>query len=144
MNLKESDIGSAYFITNFKTRSKEYNIENLAQTFKTDKQTIQLIFDALSKTLNHDLRTEVSKTPLFKKGVISMEALEIGTMLTGRVKNVTSFGAFVDIGVERDGLIHNKFMKGNILHLGDVMEVKVRAVDLAKGHIQLEAIQKIN
>ncbi|CAG9767210.1 unnamed protein product [Ceutorhynchus assimilis] len=144
LKLQEKDIGTESFIRNFKFRSQDCNIDELANSFKTDKPTMKLIIDALSKPLNHDLRTEISQTPLFKTGITTMEDLEIGALLTGRVKNVTSFGAFVDCGVERDGLIHVKAMRGLVLHLGDVVEVRVRQVDLSKGHIQLDAVRKMN
>ncbi|XP_066249350.1 uncharacterized protein YdcI [Euwallacea similis] len=144
LNLKEKEIGTEKFIITFKSKVTMYDFDDLAETLKTNKQTIQLIFDALGKMLNHDLRSEISRTPLFKKDVISIQDLVVGTILTGRVKNVTSFGAFVDIGVGRDGLVHSKFMKGLAVHLGNVLEVKVIDVDVRKGRIHLEILKKIS
>lgn len=69
----------------------------------------------------------------------SLSDLHPGTQLSGRITNMTSFGAFVDCGVGRDGLIHNSNMgqfKGKV-GLGDLVEVTVKAVDLVKQHIQL-------
>lgn len=69
----------------------------------------------------------------------SLADLNPGTQLSGRVTNMTSFGAFVDCGVGRDGLIHNSNMgrfKG-MVGLGDLVEVTVKSVDIAKQHIQL-------
>ena len=69
----------------------------------------------------------------------SLSDLHPGTQLSGRITNMTSFGAFVDCGVGRDGLIHNSNMgqfKGKV-GLGDLVEVTVKAVDLIKQHIQL-------
>lgn len=69
----------------------------------------------------------------------SLSDLHPGTQLSGRIANMTSFGAFVDCGVGRDGLIHNSNMgqfKGKV-GLGDLVEVTVKAVDLVKQHIQL-------
>lgn len=69
----------------------------------------------------------------------SLSDLHPGTQLSGRVTNMTSFGAFVDCGVGRDGLIHNSNMgqfKGKV-GLGDLVEVTVKAVDLVKQHVQL-------
>lgn len=142
--MKVKEIGSATFIANFQSRTATMDIDKLCEELKTDKPTIQLIFDALSKSLNHDLRTEISSTPLFKKNVTSINTLEIGDVLTGRVMNVTTFGAFVDIGVEHKGLVHNKFMNNLNVHLGNVLEVKVTKVDLIKNHIQLEASRIIS
>lgn len=68
-----------------------------------------------------------------------MEDLKPGMQLTGRVSNLTSFGAFVDCGVGRDGLIHNSKMgsRGKGIGLGDNVEVTVEKVDLSKGHLSL-------
>ena len=77
--------------------------------------------------------------PLFKRNVTSLEDLNPGTQLSGRVTNMTSFGAFVDCGVGRDGLVHNSNMgrfKGKI-GLGDLVEITVKSVDIDKQHIGL-------
>lgn len=77
--------------------------------------------------------------PLFKRNVTSLEGLHPGTRLSGRVTNMTSFGAFVDCGVGRDGLVHNSSMgrfKGKV-GLGDLVEVTVKSVDIQKQHIGL-------
>ena len=68
-----------------------------------------------------------------------MEDLKRGMILTGRVANLTSFGAFVDCGVGRDGLIHNSKMgpSGSRIGLGDIVEVTVENVDLSKRHLSL-------
>ncbi|ENN71923.1 hypothetical protein YQE_11418, partial [Dendroctonus ponderosae] len=137
LGLKEKQIGSEYFIRCFKAKSQGYDIQKLAEKYKSDKETMHLIFDALNKSLSHDFRTEMSRTPLFKKDITSLENLKINSVLTGRVKNVTSFGAFVDIGVGKNGLIHESNMKGLNLHLGDVLEVRVNKLDVVKGHINL-------
>ncbi|KAH1027378.1 hypothetical protein HUJ05_000903 [Dendroctonus ponderosae] len=124
LGLKEKQIGSEYFIRCFKAKSQGYDIQKLAEKYKSDKETMHLIFDALNKSLSHDFRTEMSRTPLFKKDITSLENLKINSVLTGRVKNVTSFGAFVDIGV------------------GDVLEVRVNKLDVVKGHINLVVLNK--
>lgn len=73
-----------------------------------------------------------------------MEDLREGMTLKGTVRNVVDFGAFVDIGVKQDGLVHisqlsNKFVKNpmEVVAVGDVVDVKVLSVDTAKGRIQL-------
>lgn len=143
MDLKEQDVGSDNFILTFKSKSSTLNPKTLADTYKTDPENIQLIFDALSKKLNHDLRSENSNGPLFRRDVTSFEELRIDMTLTGRVNNVTSFGAFVDLGVGHNGLLHNRFMKGISIRLGDVIEVKVTKVDFVKKHIGLEVVRKM-
>ena len=76
---------------------------------------------------------------MFKRDVTSLEDLHPGTRLSGRVTNMTSFGAFVDCGVGSDGLVHNSSMgrfKGKV-GLGDLVEVTVKNVDIQKQHIAL-------
>lgn len=82
--------------------------------------------------------------PLFKQGMTSMEDLKIGSLLTGRVENCTHFGAFVDIGVGRSGLIHTSNMNWRVmngkrsLELGDRVEVAIMSVELSSQRISLK------
>ena len=86
--------------------------------------------------------------PILKSDVLSMEDLKPGMLLTGTVRNVIDFGAFVDIGVHQDGLVHvsqmsdKKFVKHpmEIVSVGDIVRVKVLNVDIAKKRIQLSMI----
>ncbi|KAJ7330759.1 RNA binding [Desmophyllum pertusum] len=113
-------------------------IEELAGKFSVGTPTLQHIIDGLRQPTDHDIRVNFQK-PLFKRNVTSLEDLRPGTQLSGRVTNMTSFGAFVDCGVGRDGLVHNSNMgrfKGRV-GLGDLVEVTVRNVDIAKQHISL-------
>ena len=82
--------------------------------------------------------------PLLRKDVLSMEDLKSGMELQGTVRNVIDFGAFVDIGVKQDGLVHisklsSKFVKHptDIVSVGDVVTVWVEDVDMKKGRISL-------
>ncbi len=83
--------------------------------------------------------TEYEK-PLFKKSLVSIDNLRCGLTLTGRVQNVTHFGAFVDIGVCQSGLLHVSKMHRNLLKggqplgLGDKVEVRILNVDKVAGH----------
>lgn len=94
-----------------------------------------------------DPRDEMPK-PILKSDVLSMEDLKPGMLLTGTVRNVIDFGAFVDIGVHQDGLVHvsqmsdKKFVKHpmEIVSVGDIVRVKVLNVDIAKKRIQLSMI----
>jgi len=113
-------------------------IEELADQLHVGTPTLQHIIDGLRQPTDHDIRINFQK-PLFKRNVTSLTDLHPGTQLSGRVTNMTSFGAFVDCGVGRDGLIHNSNMgrfKGKV-GLGDLVEVTVKSVDIAKQHIQL-------
>ncbi len=104
--------------------------------------TVQDILTELEKP-GRDPRPEF-KTALFREGVESLKDLESGMILEGIVTNVTNFGAFVDIGVHQDGLVHvsalaDKFVKDphSIVKAGDVVKVKVLEVDLARKRIAL-------
>lgn len=82
--------------------------------------------------------------PMLRTDVLSMEDLKAGMELDGTVRNVIDFGAFVDIGVHQDGLVHisqicDKYIKhpGEVLKVGDIVKVRVLSVDLAKKRIAL-------
>ena len=91
-----------------------------------------------------DPREEMPK-PILRTDVMEMKDLKEGMILKGTVRNVIDFGAFVDIGVHQDGLVHisqltnKKFVKHplEVVHVGDIVEVKVLSVDLEKHRIQL-------
>jgi uncharacterized protein len=104
--------------------------------------TVQDILKELEKP-GRDPRPEF-KAATFREGVEDLKDLEPGMMLEGSVTNVTNFGAFVDIGVHQDGLVHisalaNKFVKDphSIVKAGDVVKVKVLEVDIARKRIAL-------
>ena len=108
--------------------------------------TLKDIVKELEKP-GRDPRDEMPK-PILKSDVLSMEDLKPGMLLTGTVRNVIDFGAFVDIGVHQDGLVHvsqmsdKKFVKHpmEIVSVGDIVRVKVLNVDIAKKRIQLSMI----
>jgi uncharacterized protein len=94
-----------------------------------------------------DPRDEMPK-PILRTDVLDMEDLTEGMVLKGTVRNVIDFGAFVDIGVHQDGLVHisqitnKKFIKHplEVVSVGDIVEVKVLSVDLERKRIQLSMI----
>ena len=119
----------------------------------TDKKAMAEKLGLGTETLT-DILTELEKPgrdpredmplPVLKSDVLSMEDLKEGMELKGTVRNITDFGAFVDIGVHQDGLVHisqmtDKFIKHplEVVHVGDVVNVKVLSVDLKKGRIAL-------
>ena len=90
-----------------------------------------------------DLRSDLP-APILRADVLDMKDLKPGMELKGTVRNVIDFGAFVDIGVHQDGLVHvsqisDKFIKNprDVLKVGDVVQVKVLSVDTAKKRIAL-------
>ena len=87
---------------------------------------------------------EDAPAPVLRSDVLSMEDLQEGMVLTGTVRNVIDFGAFVDIGVHQDGLVHvsqmtDRYIKHPLeaVSVGDIVEVKVLSVDLNKKRIGL-------
>jgi uncharacterized protein len=104
--------------------------------------TVTDIFNELDKP-GRDPRPEF-KTAIFKEGIESLSDLRAGMILEGVITNVANFGAFVDIGVHQDGLVHvsvlaNHFVKNpnDVVKVGDIVKVKVLEVDIARKRIQL-------
>ncbi|HEX5394488.1 MAG TPA: helix-hairpin-helix domain-containing protein, partial [Rhodocyclaceae bacterium] len=104
--------------------------------------TVQDILKELEKP-GRDPRPEF-KTATFKEGVEDLKDLQLGMILEGTITNVTNFGAFVDIGVHQDGLVHisalsDKFVKDphSVVKAGDVVKVKVLEVDVARKRVAL-------
>lgn len=137
-NLNPDSIGEPFFITKVKTL--QIDTLSLCKELKSSEETIKLILDALSKPLNYDLRSEVSQEPLFRQGLTSMYDLKVGTTVTGRVKNVTHFGCFIDIGVEVNALLHQSKMKDMRLNLGDKIVAMVDSLDLIRRRIGLRDV----
>lgn len=86
--------------------------------------------------------------PLLKKDVLQLEDLKEGMELQGTVRNVVDFGAFVDIGVKQDGLVHisklsNQFVKHplDVVSVGDIVTVWVEGVDVQKGRVSLSMVK---
>ncbi|XP_074038009.1 S1 RNA-binding domain-containing protein 1 isoform X2 [Leptinotarsa decemlineata] len=141
LKLKVDDIGESPFITSVKSFSN-FNITDLIEELNSPKETLQLILDALSKPLNYDLRSEVPQIELFRSGLKSMEDISLGSEVSGRVKNVTHFGCFVDIGVGRDALIHISKLGGFNLQVGDRVVAEVCALELHRQRIGLKPLKK--
>ncbi|MEG2440795.1 MAG: Tex family protein [Acetivibrio sp.] len=119
------------------------NKEKLAQDLNIGLMTLDDILKELEKP-GRDPRDEMPK-PILRTDVLDMKDLTEGMVLKGTVRNVIDFGAFVDIGVHQDGLVHisqlsdKKFVKHplDVVSVGDIVDVKVMSVDLPKKRIQL-------
>ena len=118
------------------------NVRELATTLDLGVPTLEDIIESLKAPLR-DVRDQYD-TPLLKSDVLSIEDLKSGMTLSGTVRNVTDFGAFVDIGVKQDGLVHisqiaNRYIKHplDVVNTGDIVEVKVMDVDVKKNRIAL-------
>jgi uncharacterized protein len=118
------------------------DISNTASELNIGELTLKDIIEALMKP-ERDPRDELA-APLLKKDVLKLEDLKTGMELQGTVRNVVDFGAFVDIGVKQDGLVHisklsRKFVKHplDIVSVGDVVTVWVDSIDMKKGRVAL-------
>lgn len=140
-DLHYKNIGTSDFIRKLNDNIFKMNVKNLAIEFDATDSTIGLIIDVLRKPLAYDLREENRQEPLFRKGITSLSDLTTNMKLTGRITNVTHFGAFVDIGVGSNGLIHNTAMRGLNVELGQRVEVLVQNIDQAKNRISLGLVQ---
>ena len=123
-------------------RVKKINLEEFCSRAGIGRQTAEDIVAELTRP-GRDPRDELEK-PLLRTDVMSMEDLKEGMELKGTVRNVVDFGAFVDIGVHEDGLVHisqicDRFIRhpSEVLKVGDIVSVKVLGVDLAKKRISL-------
>lgn len=122
------------------------NIKELAEELEVGEITLQDILDALIRP-SRDPRDEFPQ-PLLKNDILKMEDLLPGMELQGTVRNVVDFGAFVDIGVKQDGLVHiSKLKKGFVKHplevvaVGDIVTAWVEKVEKDKGRIALTMLQ---
>ncbi|NLY79736.1 MAG: RNA-binding transcriptional accessory protein [Lysinibacillus sp.] len=121
------------------------DISEISERLGVGEITVKDIVDTLMKP-TRDPRDEFPQ-PLLKTDVLAMEDLKVGMELQGTVRNVVDFGAFVDIGVKQDGLVHiSKLKKGRVKHpldvvsLGDIVTVWVEKVEVDKGRIALTMI----
>ncbi len=111
-------------------------IESLAAEMGAGVPTLSDIFDQLVRP-GRDPRADLP-LPILRSDVLKMEDLTTGMQLKGTVRNVVDFGAFVDIGVKQDGLLHRSQIPRNAaLHVGDVIEVSILKVESERGRISL-------
>ena len=129
-------------LTEIKQKLTSINIAKTAQELEIGEMTLKDICDELSKP-GRDPRDEMPK-PVLRSDVLKFEDLKEGMILTGTVRNVIDFGAFVDVGVKHDGLVHisemsEKFVKNpsEIVSVGDVVKVKVIKIDQERQKVGL-------
>jgi uncharacterized protein len=115
---------------------KNTNLEKLALTLKTGLLTLHDILDEIAQP-GRDPREGLPK-PLLRKDILHMSDLLPGMTLMGTIRNVVDFGAFVDIGVKTDGLLHrSKIKKGSQLKVGDILPVEILTIDKERNRISL-------
>lgn len=129
-------------INDIDEKVKIAGVGNLARALEIGEPTLVDMIKELKKP-GRDPREELPK-PIFKTGVIELSQLKKGMKLMGTVRNVSDFGAFVDIGVHQDGLVHksqlsDRFVKHplDVVKLGDVVEVTVIDIDEKRNRISL-------
>jgi len=141
LGYSEEDVASSN-IADIKSRLGKYKVAELSEQLGIGGLTIVDIVDSLLKK-GRDPREDFEQ-PVLRSDVLSIEDLKSGMVLKGTVRNVIDFGAFVDIGVHQDGLVHisqicDKYIKHptEVLSVGDVVNVKVLDVDVKKHRISL-------
>lgn len=141
LQIQTSELGTTQAVEKLKASQPS----QLAQKLNVGKATVEDIIHALVQP-GRDMRDSMP-APLLRKDVLSMEDLQVGMELKGTVRNVIDFGAFVDIGVKQDGLVHlsklsQSFVKHpkDVVTVGDIVTVWVEQIDMAKGRIALTMI----
>ncbi len=129
-------------ISGLRERAKVVDMKSFCEAHNIGMPTVNDIIDALLKP-GLDIRDDMPK-PVLMTDILSIDDLKPGMVLTGTVRNVIDFGAFVDIGVHQDGLVHisqisDKYIKHptDVLNVGDVIKVKVLEVNTEKKKISL-------
>ena len=140
LGLSLSDIGTS------KMQEINIDIKEYADKLGTDVYTLEDIVKSLKKP-NRDPRDEMPK-PILKSDILHLEDLKVGMKLQGTVRNVTPFGAFIDIGLKNDGLAHiskltNKFIKHpmEVVNVGDIVDCYVDEIKLDKNKVSLSLLE---
>lgn len=134
-------------ITDLRQKIKEYGAEKAAQETELDRATLDDIVTELMKP-GRDIR-EALPAPMLRKDIMGIEDLKVDMELTGTVRNVVDFGAFIDIGVHQDGLVHiseitEKYIRhpSEVLKVGQIVQVRIKEVDIKKNRIGLSMKKK--
>lgn len=138
LNSTNADLGTK----ELKEKLEALDVEEMAQQLEVGSLTLKDIVESLARP-ERDPRDELPQ-PILKKGVLKLEDLAKGMELQGTVRNVVDFGAFVDIGVKQDGLVHISKLSRNfvkypldVVSVGDVVTVWVDDIDMKKGRVAL-------
>ncbi len=139
---KKEDLKDSEKIKDIKLKLSGVNIKDMSQKLEIGEMTLKDIIDELSKP-GRDPRDEMPK-PILRSDVLKFEDLKEGMVLNGTVRNVIDFGAFVDIGVKHDGLVHISELSKNyvknpsdVVSIGDIVKVKVIKIDNDRQKVSL-------
>ena len=134
-------------ISDLRQKIKEYGEEKAAKETELDKATLNDIVTELMKP-GRDIR-EALPAPMLRKDIMGIEDLKVGMEVTGTVRNVVDFGAFIDIGVHQDGLVHiseitDRYIRhpSEVLKVGQIVQARVKEVDVKKNRIGLTMKKK--
>ena len=142
LGYKVEDLKDKDKIKEIRGKFSDVDVKETAKQLEIGELTLKDIIDELSKP-GRDPREDMPK-PILRQDVLKFEDLREGMILTGTVRNVIDFGAFVDIGVKHDGLVHisemsEKFVKNpsDIVSVGDIVKVKVIGIDNERQKVKL-------
>lgn len=137
-----SDLSKKEVLLKIGIELAQININQMAKQLQIGEMTLKDIIEELARP-GRDIRESMPK-PILREDVLNFEDLRMDMILTGTVRNVTDFGAFVDIGVKHDGLIHisqlsDSFVKNpsDVVSIGDIVKVKVIGIDVERQKVQL-------
>lgn len=142
LGFKIADLKNKDNLNSLRENLKSVNVEETAKKLEIGEMTLADIISELSKP-GRDPREDMPK-PVLRSDVLKFEDLTEGMVLTGTVRNVIDFGAFVDIGVKYDGLVHISEMSDSyvkspseIVSVGDIVKVKVIKIDQERKKVGL-------
>ena len=142
LGFNKKDLLNKEKLAEIKVKLGSVNANKMAEELEVGALTLEDIIKELSKP-GRDPREDMPK-PILKSDVLKLEDLKEGMVLNGTVRNVIDFGAFVDIGVKHDGLVHiselsDKYVKNprDVVSVGDIVKVKVIGIDLEKQKVAL-------
>lgn len=142
LNYKVEDILDKEKLNSLKEQLSKVNVKQMASELEIGEMTLQDIISELVKP-GRDPREDLPK-PILRNDVLKIEDLKEGMILSGTVRNVIDFGAFVDIGVKHDGLVHISEMSegyvknpSDIVSVGDIVKVKIIDIDLERQKVKL-------
>lgn len=128
-------------ITSLNSLLESFHLNELSELLQIGTETLEDILSEIARP-GRDPREDLPK-PILRQDVMKMEDLTPGMKLQGTIRNVVDFGAFVDIGVKTDGLLHrSKVKRGAHLHVGEIIEVSILAIDQERNRISLEMTER--
>ena len=142
IGFNKNDLRDKEKVEELRNKLKTINVKEMAKELEIGEMTLSDIIEELSRP-GRDPREDMPK-PILRNDVLKLDDLKEGMILTGTVRNVIDFGAFVDIGVKHDGLVHisemsDKYIKNpsDVVSVGDIVKVKVIKIDRERQKVGL-------